>query len=190
MEFKNIVTPLGLGLLMGGLLASGAGAASLFLSDWGISYGNWAPNQNAPDNFFSAEEDWTGGNDGYLDPGFGGDRYNAEFATLGWRDPSYEGNDPAWGGVSDPLRVNSWTQTHLPVAYRYGHFCGRYSIEAKIDRDLLGPVTSYKLHWTMGCGNDAIDLCANPIPEPTSLFLLGGGLALFGIASRLGRRKT
>jgi len=35
----------------------------------------------------------------------------------------------------------------------------------------------YSLHWTMGCGNDAIDLGPAVIPEPTSMVLFGIGLA-------------
>jgi hypothetical protein len=45
------------------------------------------------------------------------------------------------------------------------------------------------MHWTMGCGNDGIDLYVNPVPEPNSLLLLGAGLAAAGIASRRFRRK-
>jgi hypothetical protein len=32
------------------------------------------------------------------------------------------------------------------------------------------------VHWTMSCGNDAIDGSA-PVPEPATLILLGSGLA-------------
>lgn len=246
MKHKNIV--LGVALVLAALLVSGASAAPLFLADWGISYNNWTPNANAPANFHSVVENWTGGNGGYLDPGAGGDLYDAEFASiawdddylylsvitgfprwgrwegpwfyaagdlaldvtgdgvydfaidvsrpgrirsgnLGWENPSFQGQDESWGGVSDPLRVNSWSQTDFASAYRYGYYSGRYAIEAKIDRNILGPTSSYELHWTMGCGNDGIDVVANPVPEPATLLLLGGGLAMAGIASRLRRKE-
>ena len=47
------------------------------------------------------------------------------------------------------------------------------------------------VHWTMSCGNDEIDghiIGGNPVPEPTTIALLGIGLAGFG-GSYLRRRR-
>ncbi len=66
-------------------------------------------------------------------------------------------------------------------------------IEGRINRFLFGPVPqqgdTVKLHWAMTCGNDYIDLYGDfdtsPIPEPTTLSLLGLGLVgILGLKKR------
>lgn len=70
-------------LAVAALVASpGATQAALFLDSWGVTYGNWAPNGSAPANLNYVVEDWTSGGGGYLDPGYGGDEYDAEAAYL------------------------------------------------------------------------------------------------------------
>lgn len=226
-------------------LADGARAASLFLDSWGVSYGGWTP-LSAPSNTNWVVEDWTGGNGGFLDPGWGGDDYDAEAAFIALdsqylylavvtgfpltgrdfysdhyaagdlfidagADGSYEHavdvdaggalrsgllsvenptsfGSPAFGGVSDPLRTTSWLESDAAAGFNYGDWNGRYAIEAKIDRGLLAAGDSYKLHWTMGCGNDEIEVeLQNPVPEPGSFLLLGMGVGVAGLFA--GRRR-
>jgi hypothetical protein len=230
-----------------GLLAVGGTAhATLFLSDWGVLYGAWAPVNRAPGiQAAYVVEDYTGGGNGYLGPGYGGDAYDVEAAYLGvddqyfylavvtgfpsggrydpgtgdfylpgdlaidvgsdgsydfavdvdhggalrshslvWENPTIQGHH-AWGGASDPFRAVSWGQTDATAAFGYGSFAGRYAIEAMVDRSLLPVATSYTLHWTMGCGNDVLNVPLRPVPEPSSLILLGGALGLAWAACRL-----
>jgi len=61
-----------------------AGATQLFLDDWGISYGQWTPNGNAPENVTWVLDDWVGGGDGFLDPGYGGQEYDVEATYLAY----------------------------------------------------------------------------------------------------------
>jgi hypothetical protein len=79
-------------LLLGLGVVPTASGASLFLSSWGISYGNWAPNGSAPENFYCVVEDWAGGNGGFLDPGHGGDLYDSTLTPsyrYGWFSGQY-----------------------------------------------------------------------------------------------------
>lgn len=244
-------------ILLGGaaaaafLLASAPGAeASLFLDTFGVSYDNWAPNSFAPNNINYVVEDWKVGDNqtGWLDPGYGGDAYDAEAAymavdgqflyvavvtgfplsgrasgndyfhagdigldlnadgnyeyavdvdgngalrsgNLNWENPAIGGGQ-AWNGVSDPLRVTSWNNS-ATTQFSYASWQGRYAIEAIIDLgDMNGGSSTYDMHWTMGCGNDEIEMraVADPVPEPATMLLLGGGLGLAGIVRR--RRQS
>ncbi len=96
---------------------------------------------------------------------------------------------PAWGGAADPLRVTSWSNSSPIDAFRYDTFSGRYRSRRSSTATRLGPVNSVFAHWTMGCGNDLGEsaVAVTPVPEPASIFLLGGGLAAAGVL--FGRRK-
>jgi hypothetical protein len=90
---------------------------------------------------------------------------------------------------ADPFRVVSYTGApYSGHQYSYAEFSGRYAIEIKIDREMLGDVEDVHLHWTMGCGNDSGDLVAS-VPEPSTVLLLGLGLLGAGV-HRIRRRRS
>jgi hypothetical protein len=65
-------------------------SASLFLSDWGVSYGNWDPVDSADMRIRYYTEDWDDDNEnGWLDPGYGGDLFDVEAVYFGMDEAKY-----------------------------------------------------------------------------------------------------
>ncbi|HOW59360.1 MAG TPA: hypothetical protein PLO78_06530 [Candidatus Omnitrophota bacterium] len=66
-----------------------------------------------------------------------------------------------------------------------GHYVYEYGINIALFGAYWDAVTywnpDFTVHWTMGCGNDALDLHVRPVlnPEPQTYFLLFVGLGLF-----------
>ena len=114
---------------------------------------------------------------------------------------SYTNSYYARHSKSDPYRVNAFDEATSLDNVVYELWRGNaqkrkahYAFEASIELSLLGisPLSQmeFSAHWTMGCGNDAIDIngTLNPIaslglpptvvPEPSSMTLLGLGTLL------------
>lgn len=100
---------------------------------------------------------------------------------------------------SDPWRVerNAAIENAFVTDVAWGQVGVRYFLEVSVDIDailedvLTNPDGGVGLHWTMECGNDAINVRDNqplvpgpqlPIPEPSTFALMGIGMA--GMALR------
>lgn len=80
---------LGLAIVLSAMLIPAASTAAIFLSDWGVSYGNWTPGGTAVNKTTSYwVEDYVSGNDGFLGPGLGGQDYDVEALYIA-RDTDY-----------------------------------------------------------------------------------------------------
>jgi len=90
-----------------------ANASTLFLEDWGVSPGIWLPT-NAPPFMVWTEEDFTGTGPGFIDPGWGGQPFDAEaayFAINGSNLYLAIVTGLPQGGAKDPWRYNNPSYT-------------------------------------------------------------------------------
>jgi hypothetical protein len=119
--------------------------------------------------------------------------------NLVWENPkawNYGSNYTNWNGVSNPWAVVAYDNA-LPLGmdFSYSAFgIDHYAIEAVINSSLLG-LNNWdilKIHWVMECGNDSINLSADipaSIPEPSTLIMLGSGIAGIAFYKKRKRRK-
>lgn len=115
------------------------------------------------------------------------------YSVSTWQNSMY-----AQHSAADPYQMSSGTliPTAFNGAYGYGVFSNNvnggtsYVLEGSFGLNALsaysgGPIT---LHWTMSCGNDYLNVKTSPVTEPSTLLMLGSGLA--GAGFWLRRRKA
>ena len=216
-------------------------------AEWFDDPATWAPVSGV--NAYIEEDQCTALNPcagGYLNPGWGNQRYDVEFLAATWnatslsilvvtglpknntpyapgdiaidfgQDGTYDygiettggnaGNvytgitwdNGLWGPVSDPTSIISGSLvagSSQQLAYSTTPFTGygndasaeHYAIEATVSLDHFSEWgQDFTLHWTMNCGNDALDLPVS-VPEPSTIALLGLGLIGIGAARKLKR---
>jgi hypothetical protein len=95
----------------------------------------------------------------------------------------YDQDGNGYGSITDPTEIQGGTLlgTNSLVYQQIAGASQHYAIETAIDLSLFGDYwktgDTFSLHWTMTCGNDAIDVKNVTItPEPGTLLLVGVGL--------------
>ncbi len=95
---------------------------------------------------------------------------------------------------SGPSNMVDGTGTEVasvPLAYNDDTYAGHYVIEVSVPVGAFDNLwgNSFTVHWTMECGNDLLDVdYTPPVPEPSTVLLLGTGL-LVTLAAHRSRRS-
>ncbi len=95
---------------------------------------------------------------------------------------------------SDPYRLKDVAGLYQYIAdgsFAYtSDSTPRYLMEVSIPWSALGGYVGwFKVHWTMECGNDHLEVTAYHTPEPASILLLGSAFLVIGLPLRYRIRK-
>jgi hypothetical protein len=102
------------------------------------------------------------------------------YAVTSWNNNVYSGHHQ-----SDPFAMISASATYDLLSNDAGQIADHYYRQMSFDLSALGltAIDGFDAHWTMSCGNDAIDGSVS-VPEPSSMLLLALGLIGLSMSRR------
>jgi hypothetical protein len=159
-----------------------------------ISSGGWQVSDSSGWHYdtdtFTQNEGWN-----YVisfSPDASGTFYNLDYSSIdftntgGLGENYYYRSDQAWRGGYGTAAGSGATATLFGGTAENGY----NDASLTFTFPSIGDPSTMGFHWTMRCGNDVVEGGGNPVPEPSTMILLGTGLlGIFGVGRRQFARK-
>ncbi|MDM7913687.1 MAG: PEP-CTERM sorting domain-containing protein [Candidatus Eisenbacteria bacterium] len=134
-------------LLLASCLAVSQAPASLFLDDWGISYGRWNPEVSSDMRVVFAVDDYVSGANGWLDPGYGGQPFDVEAVYLACDASRLYLGVVTGFGPDGGMGWNGWYYQHLCPGDLALDLSGDGVYDYAVDVSAVGAVRHRELVW-------------------------------------------